>query len=232
MALCVTFLAFGFAPFAGAQAPEQAAFASNLEVSDVPTAYTLYSRMFHLNFRMFRGGGILAKALASFNNSLMLGLSMGAGNVIGNGSVEFEEDPLQAVAKVKLLNLRKSEIVGAVGYDGQGYDAARPRGLYGVVTKELQLSEIFLSVHGGAGMSRLKSYRSDDDTNIFAGVSAFLSEEVFVGAEYDDMLYNNGSVNIAVGYAWDVGLRIELDFKSLFQGKEAHHRVLKILYTF
>jgi hypothetical protein len=227
-------LALAIAPLArgAAVTPEQSTFAPNLEVVDDPTASTLFARMFHLNFRAYRGGGIMMKATASFNNSLSLGLGLKAGNVIGNGNVTFDDQPVAAVAKMRLIALPAMGITTAVGYDGLAYDTTRQKGVYGVVTKDLQPGGLIFRAHAGAGAVRFRSFKTNRDVNLFAAVDAALSEELFVGAEYDDMLFQNGSFNLGAGYAWDVGLRLELDFKSLFRGVKNHYRVLKILYTF
>jgi len=225
--------------------PEQETFAPNTEVADIPTASTLYARMFNLNFRAFRGGGILAKATASFNNSLMLGVAVKANNVIGAGGIDFDNEPVKAVAKLKLINMAGS-LVGSVGYDGMSYDRGvvvkagvptttdltRAHGLYGVLSNDLAMGGIMLQAHAGAGANKFKGFKSSRDLNAFLGVSGALSEQLTLGLEYDDMLNDHGYVNACVGYAWDVGLRLELDFKSLFRGVQNSHRLLKILYTF
>lgn len=234
--LRIGLLAFGLAAASGASAapvtPEQSTFAPNLEVVDAPTASTLYARMFHLNFRAFRGGGIMMKATASFNNSLSLGLGLKANNVIGNGNVSFDDQPVAAVAKLKLITLAAYGITTAVGYDGLAYDSTRQKGMYGVLSKDLNTAGLIFRAHGGAGAVRFRNFNSRTDINVFAALDAALSEEMFIGAEYDDMTWHHGSFNMAGGYAWDVGLRLELDFKSLFRGVKNHYRVLKILYTF
>lgn len=212
--------------------PEQSTFAPNLEVVDVPTASTLFARMFHMNFRAFRGGGIMMKATASFNNSLSLGLGLKANNVIGNGNVSFDDQPVAAVAKIGLIALPRLGLTTAIGYDGLAYDVTRQKGVYGVVTKDLDAAGLVFRAHGGAGAVRFRNFNSKTDINVFAAVDAALSTEIFLGAEYDDMTWHHGSFNVAGGYAWDVGLRLELDFKSLFRGVKNHYRVLKILYTF
>jgi hypothetical protein len=131
-------------------------------------------------------------------------------------------------------------LAGAIGYDGMSYDRppgtdhdlTRQHGLYGVMSKDMTAGPIAVRMHGGAGTIRFKGFKSSRDVNAFVGMSGALSEELTLGIEYDDMLNDHGQVNAAVGYAWDVGLRIELDFKSLFRGMDGHHRLLKILYTF
>lgn len=225
-------LAMGWMVPVHAATPEQATFAPELEVADIPTASALYARMFHLNFRAFRGGGILIKGLASFNNSLSLGLALKASNVIGNGRVQVDDEPVRALAKFKLFAIPRAGIQAAAGYDGMPYDVTRQKGLYGVMSKDLAAGVFFLRAHAGAGAIRFKSFDAGEDVNLFFGVSAALSEEISLGVEYDDVLYRDGSVNAVLGYAWDVGLRLELDFKSLFRGVNDYYRVLKILYTF
>ncbi len=240
----VVALYFLASPAAGAEPaplpPEESAFSPVIDIFDVPTASTMYGRMFNLNMRFFRNGGILGKAAASFKNSLMLGLSVRANNVIGSGAVDFPDDPpFRAFIKYRFLNNARNQIMAAVGWDDQGYDVTRGRGLYGVVTKELEMSGFYVSAHAGMGMVLLRRYQPAKDTNIFAGVTGILSEDFTLGLEYDDIIYRNkdvhlqnGSFNIAVGFAWDVGLRLEIGFKNMFRGMAAHHRVLKISYTF
>lgn len=243
---------------AGAATPEQATFAPNLEIVDVPTASTLYARMFHLNFRAFPmmqevwneddlleggGSGILLKGLASFNNSLSLGLGLKANNIIGNGRIVFEdgdEAVVAAIAKIKLFSLPSAKIQAALGYDGMGYEVTRKKGLYLVASKDMAAGLFFFRAHLGAGAVQLRGFDADDHLNLFFGMSAALSEELFLGMEYDDVLRKDdpddsstyGSANAMVAYAWDVGLRLELGFKRLFRGVSDHYRVLKILYTF
>ncbi len=226
--------------------PEQGAFAANLEIAEIPTASTLYGRMFHLNFRLFRGGGVLTKAMASFNNSLMLGLSLRADGVIGSGSVEFDEEPVQALAKIRLLSVPQSRLSLALGYDGMGSEdslelrmedrnlnqISPPRGVYAVASKGLRLLAFYLRGHAGASVMHFRHFDSERDINVFFGVDGALSEELSLGMEFDDVLCDGGAFNAAVSYAWDVGLRMELNFLNLFRGTEAHHRALKILYTF
>ncbi len=225
-----------------AASPEEATFAPNLEVVDIPTASTLYARMFHLNFRTYpetlrpsAGSGILLKGLASFNNSLSLGLALKASNVIGEGEADFDEQPVRAVAKLKLFTFPQGGLQAAVGYDGMNYDVTRQKGLYGVVSKDLTAGALFFRAHAGAG-ALFKNWDdydpNEEDLNLFFGISAALSEDLMLGLEYDDVLYQDGSVNALVGYSWDVGLRLELDFKRLFHKSDEHYRVLKILYTF
>lgn len=221
--------------------PEQATFAPELEVVDVPTASVAYARMFGLNVRMFRGGGIVTKATASFNNSLQLGVGFKADNVIGSGKVIFDDQPEQvvaALARLRFVNLPGPRIQIAAGYDGMGYDLTRKHGLYGVLSKDMDLAGLVFRAHGGAGAVRFRGFNTRRDLNVFAGASAALSEEIRLGIEYDDMLYDDGLgkgyVNIGAAYAWDMGLRLELDLKGLFRGAGAngYHRVVKILYTF
>ncbi len=228
---------------------EQTAFAANLEVADVPTASTLYGRMFHFNFRFFQsvtegpGAGLLAKAMAAFNNSLMLGLSVRANNVIGSGSIDFDDEPVQALAKLKAISSPATKLDLAVGFDGMATEAqlearrpgtyiAMPRGLYVVATKQADFAAMHIRLHGGASMMRVSRFDADRDVNVFLAVDGALTEQLSLGMEYDDILTEDGTANASINYAWDVGLRMDLNLLNLFRGFDAHHRVLKILYTF
>lgn len=235
-----------FAAVAAAAGPAGAApvdagagFTPALEVADSPTASTLFARMFHLNARFFRGGGIVTRASAAFNNSLQLGVAFKANNVVGGGRVVFDSQPEQVVAaivKLKIVSLPASRLQLAAGYDGMAYDLTRKRGIYGVLSKEMTPGDFVFRAHAGAGAVRFRSDPSASTpgplANAFAGVTGSLSEEIHLGIEYDDVLWQNGSFNAMVAYTWDVGLRLEVDFKSLFRGWPGHHRVMKIQYTF
>ncbi len=145
-----------------------------------------------------------------------------------------------------MLSLQALAIQAAVGYDGMGYDVTRKHGLYGVLTKDLDLAFLKFRLHGGAGTVRFRDARADRDVNLFFAASGALSEDLSLGVEWDDALYrgvagspqatkldmHNGSINAMIGYSWDVGLRLEVDCKNLLRGKNAYHRVVKILYTF
>jgi len=229
--------------------PEQSAFAPSLEVADVPTAQVLYARMFGLNTRLFRNGGIVMKAMASFNNSLQLGVGFKANNVVGSGNITFDdgqEQVVAALAKIRLISMPSMGLQVAVAYDGMGYDVTRKHGLHGVVSKDIGAGFLTFRLHAGAGTVRFRDANAKRDVNAFCGLAGALSEDVHLGLEWDDVLFrgnavnpqdtrlniHNGSINAMVGYSWDVGLRLELDFKNLLRGKDAYHRVLKILYTF
>lgn len=239
--------------------PEQAAFAPSTEVSDIPTAATLYARMFNLNTRLFRGGGLVLKASASFNNSLQLGVGFKANNLIGGGDITLDDQPEQvvsALAKLRLISMPAIGLQAALGYDGMGYDITRKHGIHGVVSKDVSAGILIFRAHLGVGVVRFRDAQADRDINAFCGISGALSEDLHLGLEWDDMFYNDkwvntgggtggqpgltsserlrdgGSFNAMIGYAWDVGLRLELDFKNLFRGRRAYHRVFKILYTF
>jgi len=255
----------GIAAAAGSN-PEQAAFAPSIEVADVPTAQTLYARMFNLSTRIFPGdpalypgAGVVLKGMASFNNSLQLGVGFKANNVVGSGNVKFDEGQEQvvaALAKLRVLSVPAVGLQAAVGYDGMGYGVTRKHGLYGVLSKDVSAGIMVFRLHAGAGTVRFRNARADRDVNVFAALSGALSEDLHLGLEWDDAIYNDrwsttptgstslsaltapdrlrdaGSMNAMIAYAWDVGLRLELDFKNLFRGAHAYYRVLKIQYTF
>ncbi|MEK7765966.1 MAG: hypothetical protein AAB368_06980 [bacterium] len=242
-ATTVLLAALWLGPSARAASPvpaEQAAFGPTLEVAETPTAETMYGRMFHLGVRTYPGGGLLTRGVASFNNSLMLGVSFKADNVIGYGSPTFDSRPVDAIVKLKVLGLPGAQIQGALGYDGIAYGGAavpaigarRGRGLYGVLTKDLGMSSLVFQLHGGVGVNQYKAFSVKDDVNVFGAVTGSLTPELIVGLEYDDVLHKERQANASVGYNWDMGLRVEIDFMKLFHGVHGHYRVLKILYTF
>ena len=231
--------------------PEENAFSANTEVLDVPTASTMYGRMFSLNLRMFQNGGLLLKGAASAKNTFIFGFSLLANNVIGRSNVTIPEDP-KVLLKLRLFNDTKNGFQGAIGWDDSRYDTisekgapkteygTRGKGVYAVVSKDLNMSSFYLTAHGGLGVTGLRDgFKAEDDLNLFAGLTGSINEDFLVGLEYDDWLYTskpskdikNGSFNAMVGFAWDVSLKLELGFKNLGQGSYSN-RILKIVYTF
>jgi len=218
--------------------PEENAFSANTEVLDIPTASTMYGRMFNLNLRMFRGGGLLLKGAASAKNTFIFGFSLMANNVIGSGNVTVPEDP-KVLLKLRIINDTKNGLQAAIGWDDSRYDATRGRGVYAAVSKDLAVSGLYLTAHGGAGMTGLRDgFQVKNDLNMFAGLTGSFNEDFFLGLEYDDWAYTNkaagirnGSLNALVGFAWDVSLKLELGFKNLGRGSD-YNRILKIVYTF
>jgi hypothetical protein len=116
--------------------------------------------------------------------------------------------------------------------DRNANEISPPRGVYVVASKGMRLLPFYLRGHAGASVMSFRRFDADRDINLFFAVDGALSEELSLGMEYDDVLCNDGAFNAAISYAWDVGLRMELNFLNLFRGTDAHHRALKILYTF
>jgi len=238
MAAVLALLTTGSYAEPAAPPPEVNAFSANTEVLDIPTASTMYGRMFNLNLRMFRGGGLLLKGTASAKDTFVFGFSLLANNVIGSGSITVPEDP-KVLLKLRIINDTRNGLQAALGWDDSRYDATRGRGVYAVVSKELSVSSFYLTGHGGAGMTGLRDgYRTKDDLNLFAGLTGSFNEDFFLGVEFDDWLYTNkaagirnGSLNTLIGFAWDVSLKLEMGFKNLGRGS-AYNRILKISYTF
>ena len=224
--------------------PEENAFSANTEVLDIPTASTMFGRMFSLNLRMFQNGGLLLKGSASAKNTFIFGFSLLANKVIGSGNITVPEDP-KVILKLRLFNDTKNGFQGAIGWDDSQYDnitkttyATKGRGVYAVLSKDLNMSSFFLTAHGGLGVTGLRDgFQTKQDLNPFVGLTGSINEDFLVGLEYDDWLYTNhpviknGSFNAMVGFAWDVSLKLELGFKNLGQGSYSN-RILKIVYTF
>ena len=238
MAAVLALLSAGVYAEPAAPPPETNAFSANTEVLDIPTASTMYGRMFNLNLRMFEGGGLLLKGTASAKDTFVFGFSLLANNVIGRGNITVPEDP-KVLLKLRIINDTRKGLSAALGWDDSRYAFTRGRGVYAAVSKEADMSGFYLTWHGGAGMTGLRDgYKTKDDLNLFAGVTGSFNEDFFLGLEYDDWLYTNkaagiknGSLNAMIGFAWDVSLKLEMGFKNLGRGS-VYNRILKISYTF
>jgi hypothetical protein len=193
---------------------------------DLQTAHTLPRAAYAINMRVGPGGGLttgMVVGLASFAN---VGVSYGAGNVIGSGDaiwddeVEFE------------LKLRLAEEYGvmpglAIGYDSRGYGkevgdgdyAKASEGIYVAAVKTAPFSE-FWQFHGGVYRT-LELERAEP--GFFLGVTARFSQEFSVVTEYalgiertaDGSSDRTGFLNAGLRWVFEEQLELSLLFRNL-----------------
>jgi hypothetical protein len=193
---------------------------------DVPTAGTLARGGYSLGLRVEPGGGLLADVAIGVTPYLGLGVSYGAGNVVGSGEPDWN-------TRVEFdVKLRVAEELGAVpaiavGYDGQGFGEELPGGGYekpslgffAVATKTLPFSEYWQAHVGVARTLELRHVNPD----VFVGLSARLSQEFSIITEYqlaadrdeESPSAKNGYLNAGLRWVFMSQLELDMYFRNL-----------------
>ncbi len=197
-----------------------------LELVDVPTAHTLPRGGYTLGLRMLPEGGVLAGLRIGVTPYLQVGVSYGAGNVVGTGEPDWN-DRVEFEARLRLAE-EQPVIPGlAVGYDSRGYgqqldDGGYEKssiGFYLTASKTLPFSE-YWQAHVGVSRT-LEVERTKPD--LFVGLSARLSEEFSIAAEYQlgvdkedgSPSAKNGYLNAGLRWVFAGQLEIALHFRNL-----------------
>lgn len=198
----------------------------NTELIEIPTADVLMRADYNMNFHFWPEGGLLFQGAIGVLDRLMMGVSYGAGNVIGEGDPLWNPD-----AKIK-IKFKIFEVTGfipsfAIGYNSQGYGnynktdkrfARKSKGFFAVASRELPIWEP-LRLH--AGMNR--SLEDDDgytNENYFFGIDYTINPAIMIIADYDQRVNdevksgkNEGTLN--AGFRWIVGLELSFEFDFL-----------------
>ncbi|HDS02637.1 MAG TPA: hypothetical protein ENN72_02885 [Firmicutes bacterium] len=177
--------------FMPAQAP------AGTDIILFPSAYTGQKGQyeFHIEMAPFR-----THAAVSLTNRLMLGVSYGGENVIGNEEIDWYPR-VEFLIKYNLFEERYAFPAITVGYSSIGwglFDAApdryliKSRGFYGVASKEISLfgGMVF---HGGISYTReAADFEDKDGITLFFGGEKRLNEELSIIGEWDLGLNDNG----------------------------------------
>jgi len=215
---------------------------------DTPTAGTLTRGSYDVTLRLYPQGGVIASVGIGLSSRLLLGLSYGGENVIGEGKVNWNPDPgVQLRYRLIDENIALPAIV--LGFDSQGYGAyidstkrytVKSRGFFAVASKNY----VFLgdlSLHGGINYSLEKS-DGDSDPNLFVGIIKSLNPDLALVAEYDFALNDNednalgsgkGYLNTGLRWTFAQQLYIEISLKNILQNKHNipySNREIKINY--
>lgn len=208
--------------FTMAQQPENV---RSLSVIDCPTAATLDKGSFLLALYAYNKGGILATVDIGLSNRLMLGVSYGGTNLIGNGAVTW--NPQVGVnIRYRAIDEQLSFPALSVGYDGQGRGVwvdsldrylEKSKGLYVAASKSFRFLGS-LAVHGGLNYS-FERQDKDKDLNGYLGLEKGINEELAVFAEYDLAMNDNtgrsigdGKGYLNAGIKWSFVNKLFIDF--------------------
>lgn len=215
---------------------------------DTPTAGTLTRGSYDVTLRLYPQGGVIASVGIGLSSRLLLGLSYGGENVIGEGKVNWNPD-LGVQLRYRLIDENIALPAIVLGFDSQGYGAyidstkrytVKSRGFFAVASKNY----VFLgdlSLHGGINYSLEKS-DGDSDPNLFVGIIKSLNPDLALVAEYDFALNDNednalgsgkGYLNTGLRWTFAQQLYIEISLKNILQNKHNipySNREIKINY--
>jgi hypothetical protein len=194
---------------------------------DLQTAHTLPRAGYALNARVGPGGSLTTGVVVGITSYINVGMSYGAGNVIGSGEAKWDDE---MEFEVKLRLSEEFDIMPglAVGYDSRGYGAQvgeggyakASEGIYVAAVKTAPFSE-YWQIHGGVSRT-LELERAEPD--LFLGLTARFSQEFSVAVEYslgeernrDGSSDKTGFLNAGLRWVFAEQLELDLLFRNLF----------------
>jgi len=223
-AICLTFVANATAQYAQVSP----------RLVDLPTAGTLERGSYQIDLRSYTGGGLLASVNVGITERVLLGMSYGGLNLIGEGDVNWNPEPgIEARVRVIDENFTNMPAV-TIGFDSQGFGPysdsferyeTKSRGLFVVATKNYAMLEN-LGLHVGLNWS-LERDDKDKELNVFIGGDLSLNPEFHLFAEYDfanndnenDSVFGSGNGYFNGGIRWLFArqLFLQFNFKNLFE---------------
>jgi hypothetical protein len=188
------------------------------KIIDSPTAGNLRRYAYQLDFKVIPGGGLLSGFTIGITNFLSLGVSYGAGNVIGSGPIDGYTHPgLQA--QIRFLNENTVLPALALGYDNQGVGPVHAKGAYLVASKNY-LMVGNLGFHGGINY---RVEERDPRPNLFLMINKDLTQDIALCTEYDAALNNDridrGLLNAGAWWIFGNRLKLEVDFKNILENE-------------
>jgi hypothetical protein len=196
------------------------------QLIDVQSAYTLPRAAYSLGMRVVPNGGVLLGLRVGITDYLHVGLSYGAGNVVGSGEPVWN-DRVELEVKLRLAEDGQFGPVPtlAVGYDSRGYGSQladgsyeKPsQGLYVAASKALPFSEYWQAHAGFSRTLEIEQAKPD----FFVGLTARLSQEFSVLLEYqltaeaEDRQSKAGYLNAGLRWLFVGQFEIDLYFRNL-----------------
>ncbi len=193
---------------------------------DFPTAYGMPKGVYSLGMRVVPAGGVIAGLGIGVTDFLTVGISYGAGNVVGSGEPEWD-DRIEFEAKLRFAEEATAIPTMSIGYDSRGYgrqladgeyEKSSP-GFYLTAAKTMPFSEYY-TLH--VGLSRtLDQDRAKPD--IIVGATARLSQEFTAIVEYEWGLErdpdrpegSSGFLNVGLRWVFADQIEIDLYFRNL-----------------
>ncbi len=207
---------------------EETAKADNMErLIFTPTAGGLNYGEYNVNFRMYKGGGLLTRAVFGVLQGFNVGFSWDVESLIGSETAKGRDPNLYL--KMDLFRGNHAFPKVSLGYDRQGYEwnestgtstqkyLIEPMSFFLVMTKELFFPNFFVT--GGANYNKDLAKNSDsfrDKINSFAGFSfrpskfGFCAEGINLGRGNDLCRFNAGAI-----LQFTEGLEFMLNFENI-----------------
>lgn len=203
---------------------------------DCPTAGLLPRGSFDFDIRIYPEGGVITALEIGITNRLMIAISFGGENVIGEGKADWNPD-MEFAVKYRFLHETYFLPAFAMGYDGQGYGpyddslkryTYKSKGFYAVISKSYLVGDVPVGLHGGMNYS----LEDKDDKNlpIFIGCDIRLNEGLGFVLEYDlatnddheDNIYGQGwgYLNFGIQWFFSKKLLLEFDLKNVFKNRK------------
>ena len=226
----------------------------------VPTAGTLVRGSFSMDLRVQKKGGLTTGLTVGITDRFQFGLSYGAGNLIGDDSLEWYPRP-EVNLKYHLLDETGSAPGCAIGLVTQGFGTytydhpshpepierydIKAYGAYVSASKNWKTPLGNAGLHAGMSKNFLEDKDGDGDPNLFFGLDMEVNPELSLLVEYNAALNENdmtaetlalnrgGYLNAAVRWTFVDRLHIEMDFNNLlFDDDKVNYfnRELKIIY--
>ncbi|MCS7013464.1 MAG: hypothetical protein RMI34_09660 [Chloroherpetonaceae bacterium] len=205
---------------AGSNATQEARYLFNL-----PTAGTLKRGTFAIEGWFYAGGGAMIGASVGISDRFSLGLSYGAGNLIGSGSPSWNRLP-GAMVRYRILDEELTLPALTVGFESQGrgrfidslsrYERKSP-GFFLAASKNFEFLG-YLTLHSGLNYSILEA-SDDGNANFYIGLEKTIGTDFTFYVQYDFALnddrsetFGRGSGFLDIGLRWSLGAGFTLEF--------------------
>jgi len=217
---------------------------------DCPTAGLLPRGSFDFDIRIYPGGGAIFGIDIGLMKRLMVGMSFGGQNVIGEGEPDWNPR-IEFAVKYRLINESYMFPAFVLGFDSQGDGAYndslkrytyKSKGFYAVISKGYATGDIPIGLHAGVNYS-LENEDKDKNITLFFGADVLFGDNLGVVAEYDlganddnaKELFGRGYGYLNLGAQWIFSQRLLLQFnlKNLLLNRknaETWGREFRIVY--
>ena len=211
---------------------------------DSPTAGMLQRGQTDIFTEFYKDNGLLLGVRIGIIDRMMIGVSYGAENVVGNNDPEWH-DQVEFYGKFRIVDEQINMPAIALGYDSQGHGRFYKESEEGDETRRydikskgffLTMTKNFgflgnLGTHLGMNYS-LENTENDRHLNIFTGIDKTIGDVVVMSLEYDmaineddkwletimneeEEYFNKGYLNAGVGVYFNSNLYLQMKFNDL-----------------
>jgi hypothetical protein len=183
---------------------------------NLPTAGVLNRGAYAVEGWFYSGGGSFASLSVGLSERITFGVAYGGGNIIGNGSPEWNELP-GVMLRYRIVQETLSTPAITIGFESQGREnyfegsgrfQRKSPGFFAAVTKNYEFLG-FIALHGGINYSM--ETEDDKDPNFYIGVEKTIGAEVSIYSQYDFAVNDNNQSALGDGHGYlDLGVRWSL----------------------